>query len=341
MKTMKAIVLEPDHLDRHPHLLLKTVPFPKPTADSIRIRVHAFGLNRGDLRPRADQHPPSARPSRIPGSEAVGVVDAAGSAALEQTFPRGSVVATAGGGMGRSFDGAYAEYTCVPARQVHVLRRPHRGADGDEIRWEILGALPRLLPTAWGAVIRGLALRAGERVLVRGGTTTVGLAAIAIATTHGAFVAATTRRAERVDVLREAGAREVWIDDGEVATQMRRRGVDGFDKVLELVGARTLRDSLRCARKSGTVCLAGTVDGEEEERILAGVDVMELIPSETRLTVYSGSEEEFMRTPLAEMVRMVEDGRLKIGVGRVLRMEEVVQLSWMEGEVVGKMVALT
>lgn len=339
MKTMKAIILNPEPPDSNPHLRLKTVPLPKPASDSIRIRVHAFGLNRGDLRPRADQHPASAHPSRIPGSEAVGVVDAAGSPALEQTFPRGSVVATAGVGMGRSFDGAYAEYTCVPARQVHILRRPHRGADGDEIRWEVLGALPTLLPTAWGAVIRGLALRAGERVLVRGGTTTVGLAAIAIATTHGAFVAATTRQTERAGVLCEAGAREVWIDDGEVATQMRRRGVDGFDKVLELVGARTLRDSLRCARKGGTVCLAGTVGGEEGS--VARVDVMELIPSETRLTAYSGSEEEFMRTPLAEMVRMVEDGKLKIGVGRVLRMEEVVQLSWMEDEVVGKMVALT
>ncbi|KAL5355659.1 quinone reductase [Aspergillus floccosus] len=309
---MKAIIFDPNPPDSHPHLHLETVPLPTPAADSIRIRVHAFGLNRADLSHSV------ARTSRIPGSEAVGIVDALGSAELERAIPRGSVVATAGGGMGRSFDGAYAEYTCVPARQVHILRRGHphdqkRGADVDEIRWELLGALPELLPTAWGAVIRGLALRAGERVLVRGGTTTVGLAATAIATTHGAFV----------------------------SKQMRRRGVDGFDKVLELVGARTLRDSLRCARKGGTVCLAGTVGGEEEEGELEKVNVMELIPSETRLTVYSGSEEEFMRTPLAEMVRMVEDGRLKIRVGRVLRMEEVVQtLTWMEDEVIGKMVAL-
>jgi NADPH:quinone reductase-like Zn-dependent oxidoreductase len=113
------------------------------------------------------------------GIEAIGLVEEAPGAELAKD----DIVATAMGGMGRSFDGGYAENTCVPATQVQVIKA--------SLPWETLGAVPEMLQTAWGSLFKSLRLGGGERLLVRGGTTSVGLAAAAIAKNHGAVVAAT------------------------------------------------------------------------------------------------------------------------------------------------------
>jgi NADPH:quinone reductase-like Zn-dependent oxidoreductase len=135
------------------------------------------------------------------GIEAVGVVeDAPG-----DEVKRGDVVATAMGGLGRQFDGGYAEYTCVPAGQVQVIRT--------SLDWTTLGAM---LETAWGSLFRSLRLQEGETLMVRGGTTSVGLAAAAIAKNYGAYVASTTRNPDRVAVLRSSGADHVFLDTGAI-----------------------------------------------------------------------------------------------------------------------------
>ncbi|KAE8387153.1 hypothetical protein BDV23DRAFT_161835 [Aspergillus alliaceus] len=266
---------------------------------------------------------------RILGIEAVGIIDAA--PGLEDRFPPGATVATAMGGMGRAFDGGYAEYTCVPAQQVQIVKT--------KLPWEVLGALPEMLQTAWGSVIRSLSLRPKDRLLIRGGTSSVGLAAAAIAKKHGAFVASTTRKKDREALLRGQGVDEVWIDNGAIAQQIAATSGQYFDKVLELVGTATLADSFKCVKRGGTVCMTGILGNEWH---LDKINPMELIPSESKLTTYSGMDEQFMGTPLDILVKMIEEEKLQVRVGRVFRLQEIVEAHrCMEGdEAEGKIVVV-
>ncbi|KAE8135251.1 chaperonin 10-like protein [Aspergillus pseudotamarii] len=327
MSTMRAVVAH----TAGPPDVLKVIqyPLPQPTSGQVRIKVKAFGLNRSEMYTRQGHSGSAVQFPRIFGIEAVGIVDAA--PGLEDKFPLGATVATAMGGMGRAFDGGYAEYTCVPAKQVQILKT--------KLPWDVLGALPEMLQTAWGSLIRSLTLRPKDRLLIRGGTSSVGLAAAAIAKKHGAFVASTTRKKEREALLRDYGVDEVWIDNGAISQQIAETSGQYFDKVLELVGTATLADSLRCVKKGGIVSMTGILGNEWH---LEKINPMELIPSESKLTAYSGGNEEFMRTPLKELVKMVEEGKLQVRVGRVFKMEDIAEAHrcMEESEIEGKIVVI-
>jgi len=218
VKMMRAVVI---HEAGGPEVLkLESRSIPVPKLGDVLIRIRAFGINRSEMFTRQG-HSPVQFP-RILGIEATGVVEEAPGG----EFKPGDIVATAMGGMGRNFDGGYAEYTSVPATQVQVVKT--------KVPWEVLGALPEMLQTAWGALFKTLQIQKGDTLLIRGGTTSVGLAAAAIAKKHGVFVASTTRRADREKFLRDRGIDDVFIDNGTIARQVKERYPDGFDKILEV-----------------------------------------------------------------------------------------------------------
>jgi NADPH:quinone reductase-like Zn-dependent oxidoreductase len=306
---------------------IESIPRPEPTPAQVLIRVRAFGINRSELFTRRGDSPGVTFP-RVLGIEAVGEVEAAPGG----QFKQGETVATAMGGMGRQFDGSYAEYTCVPANQVQAVRT--------KLGWQTLGALPEMLQTAWGSLFRALRLAPGDRLLVRGGTTSVGLAGAAIAKAHGAFVISTTRAPTREALLRAAGADHVIIDSGAIARDVQALPGNGADKVLELVGTTTLADSLQCAREAGIVCMTGMVG---DKWSFDNFEPMEVIPTAVSLTTYDGGVADFMRTPLQQLADQVEAGALRVHVGKILHLDQIVEAHRLmeENKAGGKIVVLT
>lgn len=322
---MKAVVI---HEPGGPEVLkVESRLIPTPKDNEVLIRVKAFGINRSELFTRQG-HSPGVKFPRILGIEAVGLVEQSPGG----QFKSGEVVATAMGGMGRQFDGGYAEYTCVPAAQVQAIQTT--------LGWETLGALPEMLQTVWGSLYTSLELAKGETLLIRGGTTSIGLAAAAIAKHHGSVVASTTRNPDREHLLRSSGADHVFIDTGSIADAIRQKYPTGVDKVLELIGVTTLEDSLHCARQGGIVCMTGIVGNKWSFDNFAP---MEVIPTAVCLTSYAGDSDNFMRTPLEKLAQQIAAGALHIQIGRTFHLDQIVEAQRVmeENMAGGKIVVLT
>jgi NADPH:quinone reductase-like Zn-dependent oxidoreductase len=323
--TMRAVVA--DRPGPPEVLRIQALPIPHPQPGQVLIRVKASGLNRSELHFRQGLATSGSFP-RVPGIEATGIV----AAAPGGEFASGAQVVTMMGGMGRVFDGGYAEYVLVPAAQVTGFT--------SELPWEQLGAVPEMLQTAYGSLTTGVRARPGQSLLIRGGTSSIGLALIVLAKRHGLTVYATTRREQARARLESLGADHVLIDDGAIAGRLRGIAPAGADGAVELVDVNVLKDTLRAVRPGGTVCFTGMLS---DTWTIDGFYPMDWLPNGVRLTAYSGEAADLPAPVLQDFLDAVAGGQAAIPLGRVYRLDQIVQAhrDMEAGTVNGKGVVLT
>lgn len=292
-------------------LVLSTVPLPQLRPGWVRIAVRAFGLNRSELHTRLGLSQGVTFP-RVLGIEAVGVIDELPEGDRDGSLTRGQQVATVLGGMGRVFDGGYAEYVLVPRQQVIPFN--------STLPWAVLGAVPETLQTAHGSLSIGLDLQPGQTLLIRGGTSALGLVVATLAKDRGATVLTTTRQPERAAALRAHGVDHVIVDDGQVARAVRAVVPGGVDAALELVGTPTLPDTLRATRVHGTVCFTGMLSNRWTVEEFYPIDY---IPRGVRLTAYSGGAGDLPAPLLQAYLDRLAAGSLASGPLRTYTLDDI------------------
>lgn len=304
--TMRAAVVT--HPGPPEVLRLRDVPIPEATDDQVLIEVKAFGLNRSELHFRRGMAHSGSFP-RVPGIEAAGIV----ASAPGGQFARGTQVMTMMGGMGREFDGGYAEYVVVPAAQV-IRFTSH-------LPWEQLGAVPEMLQTADGSLRIGLEAQPGQSLLIRGGTSSVGLTLAVLGKLRGMTVYSTTRREGARPLLESAGADHVLIDNGDIASKVRTLLTEGADGAVELVGTNVLKDTLASVRVGGVVCFTGMLS---DQWTIPDFYPMDWLPNGVRLTAYSGEASDLSAETLQGFLDAVAAGRAIIPIGKSYRLDEIV-----------------
>jgi NADPH:quinone reductase-like Zn-dependent oxidoreductase len=291
------------------NFVIEERPMPIVESGSVLVKVKAFGLNRSEVMTRKGLSP-SVKFPRVLGIECVGEVvhDPTGE------FQKGQQVAALMGEMGRQYDGSYAEYTVLPKRVVFPFK--------SHLPWEQLGAFPEMFQTVFGSLHLALNIVRGETILIRGGTSSIGMLATQLAKNFGLTVVATTRSVDKESILRQNGVDEVLIDDGQLASKIKRRFPHGVDKVLELVGTSSLKDSLQCVRPGGTVCMTGMLS---EQWSFTDFAPMDHIPATVKLTVYDSGQIIIKPNHFQDFITDVEAGRVHLNVSRVFSLDEIAQ----------------
>src|SRR6516225_8825950 len=295
---MKAYVInEPGGPEK---LVLTEIKTPTAKPGWVLIKVKAFGLNRSEWFTRRGDSP-SVKFPRVLGIECVGEI----AESINSQFKPGQKVAAIMGGMGRDFDGSYAEYVLVPENIVFPVRT--------QLDWKIFGALPEMIQTTHGSLYQGLEIERGQTLLIRGGTSSIGLCALELAKNAGLKIISTTRSEAKIDFLKKLGAADVIVDKGEVANEMRKKYPEGVDRVLELVGAGSLLDSLKTVKRGGIVCMTGGLGGQWEIEHFAPMDA---IPTAVKLTSYAGEATDLTTEELQKYLDVMEKGEMKIRAGK-------------------------
>ena len=286
---------------------IQEVAKPKVKSDWILINVKAFGLNRSELFTRRGDSPGVMFP-RIQGIECVGIVEEDPS----NTYAKGQQVAAIMGGMGRLFDGGYAEFILAPLEIVFPFQ--------SKLSWDVLGAIPEMFQTVSGSLNQALEIEVGETLLIRGGTSSIGMLSCQLAKSKGLIVISTSRNPDKKQALLDNGVDHIVIDNGSVKDQVREIYPEGINKVLELIGTRTLKDSLKCIAPKGIVCMTGILGNEWT---MKDFTPMGDIPSLGRLTVYMGDSKNLSKELLQEFIDEVEKGNIKLNIDTVFRFNEV------------------
>lgn len=232
-------------------------PRPQPRAGEALLRVHAAGVNRPDVLQRKGGYPPPPGASDLPGLEVAGVIeegDLAGSG-----FAIGDAVCglVAGGG--------YAEYCAVPVAQLLPVPRGLSFAEA--------AGLPETFFTVWSNVFDRARLAPGETLLVQGGTSGIGVAAVQLAVALGHTVYATAGSDEKcraIDALGAARAINYRDEDFGAVLQELTQG-RGVDVILDMVGGDYVAREIACLAEDGRLVLIALLGGAKAEIDLSAV----------------------------------------------------------------------
>ena len=270
---MKAVVLNKTCCASD--LKVSEVPIPKVKDNWVLIKVIGFGINRSEIILRdyeADED--YINLPVIPGIECVGEVINPSNC----NFNKGDKVVALMGGMGRTFNGSYAEYTLIPDKNLFKI--------DDEVfkslSIEEIISIPETCFTAFGS-IESLKLKKDDTFLIRGATSTTGITAIQLAKALGVTVIATSRNKNKFDILKEYGADYTLTDDGNLESKIKKIFPDGVSKILELIGPKTLEDSMKCLKIGGICCNTGILGGDE---YISQFDPIKIIPNNCYLTSF-------------------------------------------------------
>jgi len=315
MKTMKAVVL--DKTTKAEEITISEVAIPDVRPGWVLIKIKAFGLNHSEQILRLNEiRADYIQKPIIPGIECVGeIVDPS-----DSDLSVGQKVVALMGGMGRSFNGGYAEYALLPRRIVFSVN--------SDLPWEALGAVPETYFTAWGSLFECLHLQPSDTLLIRGATCALGYAALQIAKSLGCCVIATTHRESKLVMISEAD--ETVLDDGKLTGKLH-----GVTKALDLIGPRNLKDTLTCVEKGGIVCNTGVLGGVYA---LNGFDPIKDIPNGVYLTGFFSNYPT--QQVMDEIFAFLNEKKLIPVSGKVFGFDEIREavIAQDEGKVNGKII---
>lgn len=305
---------------------------PPPTADRVRVRVRAAGLNRADILQRLGYYPaPPGFPQDIPGLEFAGEVDDVGEQA--GLWKQGQRV------FGIIAGGAQAEFVVVP--ENHLAEIPAN------LDWAEAAAVPEVFITAHDALFTRARLQMGETMLVHAAGSGVGTAAIQLARAAGAVGFGTSRTAEKLERARSYGLRNAVVvnDDPQVIVKAVQKWTMGFgvNVVIDLVGAAYLEANLSAMAQKGRLVLVSTTAGAKAILDFGVVMGKRLTIIGTVLRARSAEEKATAIRLFAEqVVPLLAEGIVHPVVDRVYELTEIraAHLRMESNESFGKIVLL-
>jgi putative PIG3 family NAD(P)H quinone oxidoreductase len=284
-----------------------------PTADRVRVRVHAAGLNRADILQRKGHYPaPPGYPQNIPGLEFAGEVEAIGNEV--HRWKIGDRV------MGITAGGAQAEFVVVPESNLAEIPA--------NLSWPEAAAMPEVFVTAHDALFTRANMQMGESVLIHAAGSGVGTAAVQLAHSAGATVYGTSRTADKLERVRELGLNEsVTIGDTPekfVEAVHKWTNGRGVDVILDLVGGKYFPFNLQALALRGHLISVGTTGGTKSEIDLGLLMRRRAAIIGTVLRPRSIEEKaEAIRRFAAEVLPLVSRGLVRPVIESVYRVEEV------------------
>lgn len=297
---MKAIVVNKP--GSYEVLQLKERPIPKLRSGWSLVKIKAFGINRSEIFTRQGLSP-SVKFPRILGIECVGKIIASTD---KKRLPINQTVVSLMGEMGRAFDGSYAEYTLLPNEQIYPISA--------NLSWTELAAVPETYYTAFVAM-KNLKINANHRLLVRGATSGVGIAFYQLikAKFPQIEIYGTSRNREKCSKLTRYGFNKGLLDqEGEIRTALF------FDRVLELIGPKTIKDSISHMNNDGIICSCGQLG---RQWTLSDFDPIEELANDIYLTTSASSRVNEMK--LQQLFDFIDYYQMKIKPQRIYCLSEI------------------